>query len=211
MQVKQFTFNPFAENTYVLYDGSGECVIVDPGCYETAEKEELKSFISSHNLKVVKLLNTHCHIDHVLGNKFVADTYKVGLTIHKDDLPTLKAIPVYAPNYGFVNYEEVLPEAFVADGDTVTFGDTTLQVLFAPGHAPGHVVFYSEPDKTVIAGDVLFNRSIGRTDLPGGDYDTLINSIKTKLFTLPDDVTVYCGHGPATTIGGEKKFNPFLR
>ncbi|MFC5268977.1 MBL fold metallo-hydrolase [Adhaeribacter terreus] len=211
MTVTGLTFNPFAENTYLLHDETKECVIVDPGCYDAAEKAKLKQFISDNGLKVVKLLNTHCHIDHVLGNKFVADTYNVGLEIHEADLPTLKAIPSYAPNYGFTNYEEVLPTTFLAENDIVSFGKTELKVIFAPGHAPGHVVFYDEKGKNLIGGDVLFQRSIGRTDLPGGDFDTLINSIKTKLFTLPEDVKVYPGHGPSTTIGEEKRENPFLR
>lgn len=212
MKIATFTFNPFSENTYVLYDDTLECAIVDPGCYTKAEKEELQQFIEEHNLKVVMLLNTHCHIDHVLGNKFVADTYKVPLQIHQDDLSTLRAIPAYAPAYGMPQYEEQLPsEEYLQDNSTLTFGNTSLQVLFTPGHAPGHVVFYNEAEKAVIGGDVLFQRSIGRTDLPGGDFDTLIHSIKTRLFTLPDDITVYPGHGPATTIGAEKQFNPFLR
>ena len=211
MTVTGLTFNPFAENTYLLHDETKECVIVDPGCYDAAEKAKLKQFISDNGLKVVKLLNTHCHIDHVLGNKFVADTYNVGLEIHEADLPTLQAIPSYAPNYGFTNYEELLPTTLLAENDIVSFGKTDLKVIFAPGHAPGHVVFYDEKGKNLIGGDVLFQRSIGRTDLPGGDFDTLIESIKTKLFTLPEDVKVYPGHGPSTTIGEEKRENPFLR
>ena len=211
MTVTGLTFNPFAENTYLLHDETKECVIVDPGCSDANEKAKLKQFIADNGLKVVKLLNTHCHIDHVLGNKFVADTYHVGLEMHEADLPTLKAIPAYAPSYSFNNYEEVLPTTFLAENDTVSFGNTDLKVIFAPGHAPGHIVFYDEKGKNLIAGDVLFQRSIGRTDLPGGDFDTLIASIKTKLFTLPDDVTVYPGHGPSTTIGEEKRENPFLR
>ena len=211
MTVTGLTFNPFAENTYLLHDETKECVIVDPGCSNAAEKARLKQFVEDNGLKVVKLLNTHCHIDHVLGNKFVADTYNVGLEMHEADLPTLRAIPAYAPNYGFMDYEEVLPTTFLAENDTVSFGNTELKVIFAPGHAPGHIVFYDEKGKNLIAGDVLFQRSIGRTDLPGGDYDTLIDRIKTKLFVLPDEVKVYPGHGPGTTIGEEKRENPFLR
>ena len=211
MTVTGLTFNPFSENTYLLHDETKECVIVDPGCSTAAEKAKLKQFVEDNGLKVVKLLNTHCHIDHVLGNKFVANTYKVGLEMHEADLPTLRAIPAYAPNYGFTDYEEVLPSTFLAENDTVSFGNTELKVIFAPGHAPGHIVFYDEKGQNLIAGDVLFQRSIGRTDLPGGDFDTLISSIKTKLFVLPDAVKVYPGHGPATTIGEEKRENPFLR
>ncbi|WP_187261187.1 MBL fold metallo-hydrolase [Pontibacter beigongshangensis] len=210
MKVTCLTFNPFQENTYLLHDDTKECIVIDPGCYEKQEQQELKQYIAEHGLKVVRLLNTHCHIDHVLGNKFVADTYGVELEIHETDLQTLRSVPVYAPSYGFPMYAEQAPGAFLKEGEPVTFGNTELQVFFTPGHAPGHVVFYSEKDKACIGGDVLFRSSIGRTDLPGGDFDTLIRSIHTKMFTLPDDVTVYPGHGPETTIGFEKKHNPFL-
>lgn len=211
MKVTSFTFNPFQENTYLLHDETKECVVIDPGCYERREQEQLKDYIEKNGLKVVRLLNTHCHIDHVLGNTFVADTYGVGLEIHPDDEQTLRAVPTYAGSYGFPQYAETLPTAFLKEGDTVKFGNTELQVLFTPGHAPGHVVFYNESEKICIGGDVLFQESIGRTDLPGGDFDTLIQSINEKLFALPDDVTVYPGHGPETTIGHEKKHNPFLQ
>jgi hydroxyacylglutathione hydrolase len=210
MQIKSFTFNPFSENTYVLYDATKECVVIDPGCSNAQEEKELKDYIQTQGLKVVRLLNTHCHIDHVLGNKFVADTYGVPLEIHENDLSVLRAVPTYSAAYGFPMYAEQLPEKFLKEDEAVTFGETELDVIFAPGHAPGHVVFYHKDSKNLIGGDVLFQRSIGRTDLPGGNYDTLIQSIKTKLFTLPEDVTVHPGHGPSTTIGEEKKHNPFL-
>lgn len=211
MKVTCLTFNPFQENTYLLHDDTRECIVVDPGCYEQHEREQLKKYIEDNNLKVVRLLNTHCHIDHVLGNRFVAGTYNVGLEIYPEDEQTLRSVSVYAPAYGFPLYQEELPASFLKENDTVKFGNTELQVLFTPGHAPGHVVFYNESEKIVVGGDVLFKNSIGRTDLPGGNFDTLIQSIKTKLFTLPDEVTVYPGHGPETTIGYEKKYNPFLR
>ncbi|MHA6246808.1 MBL fold metallo-hydrolase [Pontibacter sp. CAU 1760] len=210
MKVTCLTFNPFQENTYLLHDDTKECVVVDPGCYEKQERNQLQHYIEQNNLKVVKLLNTHCHIDHVLGNQFVADTYQVGLEIHPDDEQTLRAVPAYAASYGFPQYAEVLPSAFLEEGDKVKFGETELEVLFTPGHAPGHIVFYHGPSKACIGGDVLFRDSIGRTDLPGGSFETLLHSIRTKLFALPDDVTVYPGHGPETTIGHEKLHNPFL-
>ncbi|AKQ44390.1 metallo-beta-lactamase [Rufibacter radiotolerans] len=210
-KIESFTFNPFSENTYVLYDDTKECVVIDPGCSNKTEQQELQDFIKTNELKVVRLLNTHCHIDHVLGNKFVADTYGVPLEIHEDDLPVLRSVPTYSVAYGFPQYQEILPEKFLKEGEDVAFGNTRLQVLLTPGHAPGHVVFYHAESQNVVGGDVLFQRSIGRTDLPGGDYDTLIQSIKTKLFILPDEVTVHPGHGPSTTIGEEKASNPFLR
>lgn len=211
MTVSGFTFNAFSENTYLLHDATGQCVVVDPGCYSRAEQTALREFIEAEGLQVVLLLNTHCHIDHVLGNQFIVDTYQVPFLIHEADLGTLRAVPAYAAPYGFPQYQPAEPTGFLTPEEPVRFGETELQVRFAPGHAPGHVVFYHEPSQVVIGGDVLFRQSIGRTDLPGGDYDTLINSIRTQLLTLPDEVTVYPGHGPATTIGAERISNPFLR
>jgi hydroxyacylglutathione hydrolase len=210
MRVTSFTFNPFAENTYLVYDDTKECVVIDPGCHDKSEKTTLENFVRENGLKVVKLLNTHGHIDHVLGNRFVAQTFGVGLYNHPLDMDTLRAQVAFAPVYGISNYEEELPVGHFEEGDTIRFGETELQVLFTPGHAPGHVVFYNEADKICLGGDVLFQRSIGRYDLPGGNFETLLHSIRTKLFTLPDEVVVYPGHGPSTTIGDEKKYNPFL-
>jgi len=209
IKVKSFTFNPFQENTYVLYDETKFCIIIDPGCYDPAEKEELKRFVSDNSLVVDKLINTHCHIDHVLGNKFVMDTYGVELYIHKNDAETLRAVASYAANYGFPHFEQTKETQYLNEGDAVTFGNSTLEILYVPGHAPGHVALVSHADKFCINGDVLFKGSIGRTDLPGGDFDTLIKSIHDKMFLLPDDTLVYCGHGPTTTIGEEKVSNPF--
>lgn len=211
MTVSGFTFNAFSENTYLLHDATGECIVIDPGCYERAEQEALRSFIAQQGLRVVLLLNTHCHIDHVFGNQFVLDTYQVPFLIHEADLATLRSVPAYAPSYGFAHYNPAEPTGFLQAGEPVRFGTTELDVRFAPGHAPGHVVFYHAPTSTVIGGDVLFQGSIGRTDLPGGDYATLISSIKSQLLTLPDDTVVYPGHGPATTVGQERRTNPFLQ
>ncbi|MCK5210321.1 MAG: MBL fold metallo-hydrolase [Cyclobacteriaceae bacterium] len=209
MTIKQFEFNAFSENTFVVYDDTKECVIIDPGCYEPNEKAQLKKFIKDNNLIVTSLINTHCHIDHVLGNKFIKDEFDVGLTIHKLDIDTLKANDVVAPIYGFQAYESSEADIFIDEGEQVKFGNSVFDVLFVPGHAPGHIALVNETEKICIAGDVLFQQSIGRTDLPGGDYDTLMESIKNKLFKLADDVTVYCGHGPNTNIGYEKQYNPF--
>ncbi len=209
LQVKVFEFNPFSENSIVLYDESKDCVIIDPGCYEPAEKQALADFINQHQLIVKYLLNTHCHIDHVLGNAFIKEQYKVPFLIHKKDHETLRAVKVYAPVYGFPAYDGIEPDSFLEEGDKVKFGNQQLEVLFVPGHAPGHIAFYHKDSKTLIGGDVLFNASIGRTDLPGGNFDVLIESIHTKFFVLDDEVTVYPGHGPSTTIGTEKRTNPF--
>jgi len=207
--IHTFTFNPFYENTYVLYDDTKECIIIDPGCIETFERSELSEFIESKELKVKALINTHCHIDHVLGNAWVKKYFKVPLWIHAIEKATLKAVEAYAPSYGFVRYEGSEADAFLDEGDQVKFGNTVLDIFFVPGHAPGHIALYDINQKFVIGGDVLFQGSIGRTDLPGGDYKTLIESIQKKMFKLPDDTIVYCGHGPTTTIGIEKRSNPY--
>ncbi|MBW3544583.1 MAG: MBL fold metallo-hydrolase [Bacteroidetes bacterium] len=212
IHVESFTFNPFAENSFVLYDeDTREAAIIDPGCYEPEEQEVLKDFIEEQGLKPTLLLNTHCHIDHVLGNWFVHKTWKLPLQIHEIEAQVLRAVPTYAPMYGFSRYQPQEPELWLKEGQQIKLGSQQLEVLFVPGHAPGHVVFWQPEQKFCINGDCLFSGSIGRTDLPGGDHETLIRSIREKLLILPEDTKVYCGHGPATTIGQEKKWNPFLK
>ncbi|GAB3334688.1 MBL fold metallo-hydrolase [Larkinella ripae] len=211
VQVETFVFNPLAENTYILFDETREAIIIDPGCYDPDEKAALTGFIAQHNLKPVKLLNTHAHIDHVLGNAFVKRTYAIDLYLHKSDLPVWKANQVLAPHYGFMAYEEAEIDHFLEAGQTVEFGNAQLEVRFVPGHAPGHVAFVNQADRFVIGGDVLFRGSVGRTDFPLSDFETLVHSIRTQLYTLPDDFTVYAGHSDPTTIGYEKKTNPFAR
>lgn len=209
--VAVFTFNPFQENTYLLYDDSGECILIDPGCYENHEKLELESFIRQHGLKPVRLINTHCHIDHIFGNNFVSKTWGLALEIHKGELPVLNAVPAISQFYGIPAGEpSPAPQRFIEEGERIAFGHSELIALFTPGHSPASLSFYCESDQFIIAGDALFRESIGRTDLPGGDFDTLIQSIKTKLLTLDDSTTVYPGHGPSTTIGHERQFNPFF-
>lgn len=209
LEIKSFTFNPFMENTYVLFDETKEAVIVDPGCYEPEEEEILTEFISKSNLKPTHILNTHCHIDHVLGNSFVKNKYGIPLVIGEKELDTLNAVTAYAPSYGFQGYQSSQPDQLLKTGDTIQFGQTTLAHLFVPGHAPGHIAFYDDSRSFIIGGDVLFEGSIGRTDLPGGDFPTLLNSIRTEFFKFPDDTVVYSGHGMPTTIGREKSSNPF--
>ncbi len=210
LTIKSFTFGPFQENMFVLHDESNECVIIDPGCYTSTEQQILKKYIEEKKLKPVLLLNTHCHVDHVAGNRFVHDTFGLLPVIHKNDLVVLQSQERVCLTYG-LNYDpSPIPEKFIDEGDVISFGNTKLKVLFTPGHAPGHVVFYNQENNFVINGDVLFSGSIGRTDLPLGDFDTLENSIRTKLYTLPNETVVYCGHGPSTTIGQEKQSNPFV-
>jgi hydroxyacylglutathione hydrolase len=210
IQIKQFTCNPYQENSYVLYDETGECVIIDPGMQNAAEQNALVNWIRETELTPVLLLNTHCHIDHVFGNKFVFDNWSLKPQFHKGELPVLQAVPGYAPQMG-MHYElSPEPEIFLAETGTVSFGNSELELIFAPGHSPAHLCFYAEADKFLIGGDVLFYNSIGRTDLPGGNHQQLLNSIREKLFVLPEDVKVYPGHGQPTSVGFEKKHNPFL-
>lgn len=209
--IQSFTFNPYQENTYVLYDETGECVIIDPGMYEGAEQNTLVNWIKETGLKPVLLLNTHCHIDHVFGNKFVFDQWGLKPQFHAGELPVLHSIPGYAPQMG-LNYElSPEPEVFLGETGKVVFGNSELQLIFAPGHSPAHLCFYAKEDDFIIGGDVLFYSSIGRTDLPGGNHQQLLNSIREQLFVLPDAIAVHPGHGRSTTIGFEKANNPFLR
>ncbi len=209
-QVASFSVNPFQENTYVLYDDTKECAIIDPGCYDTREQNELVNFIKHHELTPRLFLNTHCHLDHIFSNKFVADKFKLGLQIHEKELPILKGASIAASMYGVALTPSPEPDKFLKEGDELTFGNTKLKVLFTPGHSPGSVCFFNKEEEYLIAGDVLFLQSIGRTDLPGGNHQDLIDSIKNKLLPLGDKVIVHPGHGPQTTIGFEKENNPFL-
>lgn len=210
--VVKLTFNPFQENTYIVYDETGEAILFDPGCYEGHEKETLVNTLERLQIKPVRLINTHCHVDHVFGNKFVADTYGLELECHAGEVPVLQAVEQVCMLYG-IPYPEPSPEPgkFLEAPGTIHFGNTELEVLFTPGHSPASLSFYCAKDAFIIAGDVLFQESIGRTDLPGGNFDTLANSIRQAFYTLPDEVKVYPGHGPHTTIGHEKKNNPFVR
>jgi len=211
LSVKSFTFNPVQENTYVLYNEAGHCCIIDPGCYFRQERDQLASFIEMTKLQPVLLLNTHCHLDHIFGNKWCAEKWSLALHIHEKE----KSVLDFGPQSGemwqmpFDNYEGEL--IWLKEGTSIMIGNDELEIRFTPGHSPGSVIFYHEPGSFVIGGDVLFNGSIGRTDLPGGDFKILFNSIQTQLFTLPDDTKVYSGHGPMTTVGNEKMNNPFVK
>ena len=210
ISIKCFTFNPVQENTYVLYNEQGEALIIDPGCYEDAEEDLLKDFLNENKLKPVLLLNTHCHLDHVFGNKFVNETWGLRLHIHKNEEKMLEMAPASGLmfNIPFDNYTGEL--TFLEDGEIIKFGEDKLEVILAPGHSPGSICFYSEKYQFLIGGDVLFNRSIGRSDLYAGDYKQLLASIKNRLFILPKETKVYPGHGDPTSIGEEIEHNPFL-
>ena len=208
--IQSFVNNPYQENTYILYDETCECVIVDPGMETAREQNAVVNFIKEKLLKPVLLLNTHCHIDHVLGNKFIFDQYGLKPKFHIGELPLLEAVIAYAPSMGFRYDPSPVPDEFLPEEGSIYFGDTELKLIFAPGHSPAHLCFYDAKDNLLVGGDVLFRGSIGRTDLPGGDFSQLIDNIEQKLFALPDDCTVYPGHGPETTICHEKQTNPFL-
>lgn len=211
IKIQSFTFNPFQENTYIAYDETNECIIVDPGCYDENENTVLKNFISQNNLNPVALINTHCHLDHIFGNKFVADTYNLSPQMHKLDLPMLEYAPLAANKYGVHLNELPVVGTFLEEDDIIEFGSSKFEILFTPGHAPGHICLVNKEENITLSADVLFHLSIGRTDLPLADHKTLLNSIKNKLYTLNDAMVVYPGHGPKTSIGFEKANNPFLQ
>lgn len=210
LKIKSFVFSPIQENTYLLYNEFNQCAIIDPGCYFNAEKEELTQFIKNNSLTLIHLLNTHCHLDHVFGNKYMAEMYSLTPQIHKNEEQVLAFASTSGLMYDlpFDNYTGQL--FFLKEGDVVTIGKDELLIIEAPGHSPGHICFYNKAQGFLIGGDVLFNKSIGRTDLPGGNYDELIKNIKEKLFVLPNKTVVYSGHGETTTIGEEKVENPYL-
>lgn len=211
MNVANFTCNPFQENGYILYDDTKECIVIDPGCYTPEEEKQYSAFIEDNNLKPVRLVNTHCHLDHICGNRYIATKYDLQLEAHSLETDLLDAAPQQGKMYGFPLTPSPDITHQLDDLKDLTFGSTKLQLLFTPGHSPGSISLYHAESNQVIAGDVLFHLGIGRTDLPGGDYDTLLQSIRTELFTLPDKTKVYSGHGPATTVGYEKINNPFFQ
>ncbi len=210
MNIKTFTVNGFAVNSFLLYDDSHECLIIDPGYYEQHEKDRLLRFIAENELIPVRVLNTHCHVDHILGNRYVCEQFHIPLSIHEQDQFLLNRASQMGEIFGFKVDSSPPVDNYLKQGDTVRFGNTEIEVIHTPGHSPGSVSFYHKPDGFIIVGDVLFAGSIGRTDLPKGDYKTLISSIVNKLVILPAETVVYPGHGPSTTIGHEHDTNPFL-
>lgn len=209
--IQSFTFSPFQENTYVVADdATGEAVIIDPGCYEQAEKETLARFIEERKLTVKYLLLTHAHLDHVFGVAYVKRKFGVKAWLHDMEKVIYDDVPMRCAMYGLRGYEPAEVDEPLHEGDRITFGNTILEVIFVPGHAPGHVAFVNHAERYVIGGDVLFRGSVGRTDFPYCNHNDLMDSIKNKFFALPDDYTVYPGHMEPTTIGQEKKTNPYV-
>ena len=210
LTIKSFEFSPIQENTYILYNEFNDCIIIDPGCYFDAEKEKMVAYMTTNRLIPRMLINTHCHLDHVFGNKFISEKYSLTLQLHEKE----KAVLAFAPTSGlmydmpFDNYKGEF--ILLNEGDTISLGEDTLKILLIPGHSPGSLAFYCAEDKFVISGDALFKNSVGRSDLPGGNHEQLIKSIKENLLALPEDTIVYSGHGPVTTIGDERRNNPYL-
>ncbi|MFZ4862754.1 MBL fold metallo-hydrolase [Sphingobacterium sp. Mn56C] len=211
IHIEILTFNPYQENTYVLSDEQQNCIIIDPGMHNLAEENRLKAYIQDNNLRPIALLNTHCHVDHVLGNNFVYETWGLKPQFHEGEIPVWASVQNYAPQMGFRYEPSPLPNTFLHDQQEIELGEHTLKAILAPGHSPAHLCFYVADQHFLIGGDVLFKNSIGRTDLPGGDQATLIKNIKNNIYTLPDQTVVYPGHGPSTTVGYEKNTNPFVR
>ena len=211
MNIQVFNFNPFQENTYVIYEENNNCIIIDPGCYTNDEENQLSNFIESKKLNPTKLINTHCHIDHVLGNRFVQEKWNIDLYINKLELPILDSAKNIAKTYGFNNYKHCKdPKHFINEKTIIQLGNNSFNILFTPGHSPGHICLHNKKKNILIGGDLIFKESVGRTDLPGGDHNILLESIRTKILTLKEDTLIYCGHGPSTTLAWEKKYNPFI-
>ncbi len=210
LKLHSFTFNPFQENTYVVYAENGDCIIVDPGCISNTEEQELKGFIDNNSLNPVLLFNTHCHIDHILGNAFVLSQWNIPFQAHRDDLELIRRAETYASVWGLPYQPSPEPSQFKDEGDQLLLNGVAIDLLHVPGHSPGSLCMVNHSGKWVIGGDVLFRGSIGRTDLPGGDHAALLKSIREKLFSLPGDYLVYSGHGPETRIDFEKQYNPFF-
>ncbi len=210
ISVKTFVFNPFQENTYLLYDHTGECIVIDAGNFLPDENEQMHQFMKGKSLNPVRLINTHGHIDHIFGNSWFLKEYGLKTAMHPGDEPLVKGAKEYGQIFEIDMDTPPPVGSYLNDGDRIVFGESSISCIHIPGHSPGSLVFYSSEQAFVVAGDVLFQGSIGRTDLPGGDYSTLINGISEKLLTLDDNVVVYPGHGSETTIGNERRFNPFL-
>jgi glyoxylase-like metal-dependent hydrolase (beta-lactamase superfamily II) len=210
IQIKIFVFNPFQENTFILFDESKEAVIIDAGCYSNQEEKILDDFIKENNLQPVHLLNTHCHIDHILGNRYLSESFRINPEAHKSDEFLVETVQSYGATFGIKMEVAPLIGKYLNEGMQINFGNSFLDIAHVPGHSPGSIVFYNKTEGFMIVGDVLFNGSIGRTDLPGGNYRQLISNIKNKLLCMDDKMLVYPGHGPSTTIGKERSSNPFL-
>lgn len=211
LNIRVFEFNPYQENTLVISDESGQCALIDPGCHVASEQAVLTDYIETNGLTPILLLNTHGHIDHMLGNAWARDKWNLPFWTHRIVEQELAQAPAWGMAMGLKVAPSPAPDHYLEAGDTVTVGSETLEVLFTPGHSPGHISFFHRAGKQLFSGDVLFQGSIGRTDLPGGDHATLMTNIVDQVLPLGDDVTVFPGHGPTTSIGAERRSNPFIQ
>jgi len=208
--IKIFVFNSFQENTYVLSDETNSCIIIDPGMNSDDEEKEITEYISNNALIPEALINTHCHVDHILGCNRIKKLYTIPFSAHESETIIIDSAKSFAEFFGMSIEQPPQPDKNISEKDKINFGNSELEIIHIPGHSPGSLVFHSKSDKFAITGDVLFHGSIGRTDLPGGDYGLLIEGIKSKLLSLPRETTIYPGHGPGSTIGHEYDTNPFL-
>jgi len=209
--IQDFCFSAFQENTYVLYNELKEAIIIDPGCYTRIEEKMLTDFIRKENLKPTLLLNTHCHLDHVFGNNYVSETYGLTAHFHPNEQIVLDRLPEAAAKWGAPTDAYKGSIQYIQEGEMIQFGSDSFKVLLTPGHSPGSVCFYHAEQDFMIGGDLIFKDGVGRTDLPGANPLDLIKSIRTQIFPLPDSLTIYSGHGPATTWGREKEHNPYIK
>ncbi len=209
--IQDFCFSAFQENTYVLYNELKEAIIIDPGCYTRIEEKMLTDFIRKENLKPTLLLNTHCHLDHVFGNNYMSETYGLTAHIHPNEQIVLDRLPEAAAKWGVPTEAYKGSIQYIQEGEMIHFGSDSFKVLLTPGHSPGSVCFYHTEQDFMIGGDLIFKDGVGRTDLPGANPLDLIKSIRTQIFPLPDSLTIYSGHGPATTWGREKEHNPYIQ
>lgn len=212
MKIVKFEFALFGINTYIVYDpASKECAIIDPGMMDQEERDAISGFIRRNDLKVVDIINTHLHVDHAIANGWSKAEYGAPVAANPLDLPLGERMKQQAMMFGLpMDVKDVAIDRRLHEGDVIKIGEGSLTVIHVPGHSPGSIALYDAQDGFLISGDALFSGSIGRTDLPGGNHQQLINSIKEKLLTLPESTVVYPGHGPATTIANEKTSNPFL-
>jgi glyoxylase-like metal-dependent hydrolase (beta-lactamase superfamily II) len=210
-RIAQFTFNAFSENTYIIADSKGNAIIIDPGMTDVSEDSILFDYIEEEKLAPQLILNTHCHLDHILGNTAVAERYNIAMRCHALELPVIERAASTSLMFGIPYRPTVMPAQTIEENEVISVGDISFNVLFVPGHAPGHLAFVCHEEKVVFSGDVLFKGSVGRVDLPGCNAADLVRSIQTKMYALPDDYVVYSGHGPQTTIGDEKQENFFVR
>ena len=210
INIQKFTFNPFQENTYIVYNEEKKAIIIDLGMYEPNEFKQFFKFIDQHELEPVMLLNTHTHLDHIFGNAKVLDQYQIPFGFHELDKVVFENAHAVGLMYGMTFDKSPEPTFYIHENETIQLGNDSFKILLTPGHSPGSICFYNQEQNILISGDVLFQQSIGRTDLPGGNYETLMNSIHTELMALPNETIVYSGHGPETTIGSERMNNPFL-